>query len=88
MHHYIDLRPDQLRARQDILHKITTGALQHSHGLSVIAAQELANDPGADHLDALLCAIQAAWAYLNADRGYGAPAGVDTLEGWIADPAC
>lgn len=77
---------DQLRAREEMLHKITTGALQQSHGLSVIAPQDLANDPGADHLDALLCAIQAAWAWTNKDKSFGAPTHLDTLEGWIADP--
>tara|TARA_R110002049_G_scaffold179581_5_gene346615 strand:- start:1299 stop:2108 length:810 start_codon:yes stop_codon:yes gene_type:complete len=79
---------DQLKARHEILHKITTGALQQSHGLSVIAPSELANDPGADHLDALLCATQAAWAWTNKDTNFGAPTNLDALEGWIADPAC
>jgi hypothetical protein len=77
---------DQLKARQEMLHKITHGALQQSHGLSVNAAQDLANDPGADHLDALLCAIQAAWAWTNKDKNFGAPINLDPLEGWIADP--
>ncbi|MEZ5573122.1 MAG: DUF429 domain-containing protein [Halioglobus sp.] len=79
---------DHLKARGEMLHKITNGALQQSHGLSVIAAQELANDPGADHLDALLCAIQAAWAWTNKDKNFGAPTNLDPIEGWIAGPAC
>ena len=79
---------DQLKARQEMLHKITSGALQQSHGLTVTAPTNLADDPGADHLDALLCAIQAAWAYTNKDSGFGTPETMDALEGWIADPAC
>lgn len=79
---------DQLKARQEMLHKITHGALQKSHGLSIIAAPVLAVDPGADHLDALLCAIQAAWAWTKKDKSFGAPKNLDALEGWIADPAC
>jgi hypothetical protein len=47
----------------------------------------LADDPGADHLDALLCAVQAAWAWRCRDAGYGLPADLDPLEGWITDPA-
>lgn len=37
-------------------------------------------------LDALLCAIQAAWAWTQRDQGFGLPKHVDPLEGWIADP--
>ena len=39
-----------------------------------------------DGLDALLCAIQAAWAYTKADAGYGIPAHCNPNEGWIVDP--
>jgi hypothetical protein len=37
-------------------------------------------------LDALVCAIQAAWAWTRRDHGFGLPEHVDPLEGWIADP--
>jgi hypothetical protein len=47
----------------------------------------LADDPGADDLDALICAVQAAWGWINRDKNYGAPENFDKLEGWIADPA-
>ncbi len=77
---------DQQQAREEMLYKITSGALKHSHKLTVEAPSHLANDPGADHLDALLCAIQAAWAWTNKENNYGAPSELDTLEGWIADP--
>ena len=79
---------DQLKARHDILHKITSGALIETHNLNVSAPQSLADDPGADTLDALLCAIQSAWAWSKRDEGYGAPKDLDRLEGWIADPGC
>ncbi|MCB9989322.1 MAG: DUF429 domain-containing protein [Rhodospirillales bacterium] len=78
--------PEQHQARRDILEKIKDGALLPTHGISVDAPDHLSDDPGADHLDALLCAIQAAWAYTNRHNNYGAPADPDTLEGWIADP--
>jgi len=45
------------------------------------------NDPSGDQLDALLCAVQAAWSWLRRDEGYGVPARADLLEGWITDPA-
>jgi len=78
----------QRHARMDLLKAVTRGGVRQSHGLSVEAPLSLADDPGADHLDALLCAIQAAWAWNHRDQGFGAPKTTDALEGWIADPAC
>jgi hypothetical protein len=48
---------------------------------------EFVQDPSADALDSLLCAIQAAWAYEKRDEGYGVPSEWDPEEGWILDPA-
>ncbi|MEN8130571.1 MAG: DUF429 domain-containing protein [Pseudomonadota bacterium] len=77
---------DQYEARKDLLQTITNNGVYRTHGLHVEAPISLADDPGADHLDALLCAIQAAWAWLQRDNGFGAPHPTDPLEGWIADP--
>ena len=73
-------------ARRAILQSIEAGELKVHYGLSVTAPTSLASDPTGDTLDALLCAIQAAWAYTKRDQNYGMPAGTDPLEGWIADP--
>jgi len=78
---------DQYEARQELFNKITGSEIERNYGLSVTAPTSLADDPGADHLDALLCAIQAAWAWIQRSDGYGAPNETDPLEGWIADPA-
>lgn len=43
----------------------------------------LADDPGADRLDAVLCLAQAAWAWERRNAGYGLPEVIDPLEGWI-----
>ncbi len=75
------------QAREDLIAAIVGGALRQSHGLSVSAHASLSDDPGGDHLDALLCAVQAAWAWRRRDSGYGLPAEMDPLEGWIADPS-
>jgi hypothetical protein len=80
--------PAQAQARREMLGQVTGGGLPEGYGLSVSAPVRLADDPGADHLDALLCAVQAAWAWRHRDSGYGVPATMDALEGWIADPAC
>ena len=47
----------------------------------------LLDDPTGDRLDALLCAIQAAWAWGQRKSDFGTPNDLDTLEGWIADPS-
>lgn len=73
-------------ARQEILDKIENGALKKHYGLEVSAPLSLADDPAGDSLDALLCAIQAAFAWNRRDDRFGQPPNSDPLEGWIADP--
>lgn len=77
---------EQLRTRRSILKDKLHGKLEARYGLLVEAPIALADDPGGDQLDALICAVQAAWAWTMKDRRYGAPADADALEGWIADP--
>jgi len=79
--------PDQHEAREQLLEKVTGHSLLATHGLVVSAPKVLADDPGADHLDALLCAAQAGWAWLQRDKNFGASGEFDPLEGWIADPS-
>ena len=78
---------EQAQARQALLAQVRGRTLAQGYGLSVSAPASLAGDPGADQLDALLCAVQAAWAWRRRDSGYGLPADIDVLEGWIADPS-
>ena len=78
---------EQHQARKALLKIIQQGGVEQSHGLTVAAPDHLADDPGADHLDALLCAIQAAWAWTQRDNHYGQPNHTDPIEGWIADPS-
>lgn len=77
---------DQRDARKGMLRAITDRGVLRDYGLRVEAPLSLAEDPGGDHLDALLCAIQAAWAWARRDREFGASRPLDPLEGWIADP--
>jgi hypothetical protein len=74
-------------SRHAMLDHILDGRIEASHGLRVEAPRNLADDPSGDQLDALLCAVQAAWAWTMKEQGYGAPPGTDSLEGWIADPS-
>jgi predicted RNase H-like nuclease len=48
--------------------------------------QRLIDEQMGDELDALCCAIQAAWAYSEREHNYSIPAGYER-EGWIVDPA-
>ncbi len=43
--------------------------------------EALIQDASGDRLDAALCLMQAAWA--STQPGFGLPAGIDPLEGWI-----
>jgi hypothetical protein len=42
------------------------------------------DDPTADYLDSAICALQAAWGWKHRRRKFGLPAGIDSVEGWIA----
>lgn len=77
---------DQGVARHLMLDRILEGALADTIDFSIRAPRGLADDPTGDQLDALLCAIQGAWAWSQRHAGYGAAEPVDSLEGWIADP--
>lgn len=78
---------EQHRARRELLARLTGDRGRATYGFSVAAPAGLADDPGADDLDALVCAVQAAWGLSQADGRYGAPPNLDRLEGWISDPA-
>ena len=77
-------------ARRDIIDRLKHDAVAESHNLTLKVYEslvdEIIEDASGDLLDALLCAIQAAWSWTLRDEGFGAPSDVDTLEGWIADP--
>ena len=52
--------------------------------------KEMESDGKGDSLDAVLCSLQAAWAWQQGKPNYGIPAGNKSLtrsEGWIVDPS-
>ena len=83
----------QDEARRDARTRIRAALLAGDHPLGLRVAdgaplaQRLADDPRGDWLEALLCAVQAAWA-LAQGPGYGLPATIDPLEGWIVGAPC
>jgi Protein of unknown function (DUF429) len=82
--------PDKEDARRNIVSGLLSSELFAHYGVTIevpgAMTDILIQDPMADNLDALLCAIQAAWAYLQRDHGYGIPSQCDKDEGWIVDP--
>ena len=78
-----DQTPERLIARIDHVDALDRGATRLALRLKLTHAQrdELIADASGDRLDAVLCLMQAAWA--STRQGFGVPADVDPLEGWI-----
>jgi hypothetical protein len=74
---------DRLIARKDIVDALEQGRTRLGLRLKLTHAQResLVDDASGDRLDAVLCLVQAAWAATQ--PGYGMPADVDSVEGWI-----
>ena len=83
--------PERRSARETLLAGLESAALREVYGFAVEMGvrwrKEFVQDPSADALDSLLCAVQAAWAHEKRDEGYGVPPECDPDEGWILDPA-
>ncbi len=73
----------RLAARVDRVHALEAGQTRLGLSLALTGVQRdsLIADASGDRLDAVLCLMQAAWA--SRQPGYGLPAKVDPLEGWI-----
>lgn len=78
--------PARRQARKRMVASLATG--DNPFGLAVTGSTQLLDslvgDATGDRLDAVLCAMQAAWAWQRRDDNYGLPMRVDPLEGWIA----
>jgi hypothetical protein len=73
----------RLITRKDIVGALEQGRTRLGLRLKLTPAQHerLVEDASGDSLDAALCLMQAAWA--SAQPGFGLPAQIDPLEGWI-----
>ena len=80
----------QRAVRERIVEALTSVRCRDAYGLTLRIdadqARRLVEDPGADLLDAQICAVQAAWAWSRRASGYGIRPDADRLEGAIADP--
>jgi hypothetical protein len=79
------------QVRQALLEKLAFRVGESYAGLQVQLDDNVRagclEDPFGDRLDAVLCAVQAAWAAGQRASGWGIPTGVPAEEGWIVDPA-
>jgi uncharacterized protein DUF429 len=78
--------PQRKRARKVIVTALlSTG---NPFGFALNASPRMLNslvrDATGDRLDAVLCALQAAWAWQRRLDNYGLPSKIDSMEGWIA----
>jgi hypothetical protein len=77
-----------LIARKDLITALEHGQTRLALRLKLTHSQRdvLVDDARGDSLDAVLCMLQAAWAYkrhLEGARRFGLPDDLDPLEGWI-----
>ena len=81
---------DKEAARREIVSGLRSKEMVNDYGLRIevtnVMAEMLIKDAMGDKLDAVLCAVQAGWAFLLRDGGYGIPEECDGVEGWIVDP--
>lgn len=77
----------QREARTAIVDYVLGERLTEHYGLSIKLERPLDDDPTGDTLDALLCAVQAAWAWRRWPQLAGRLSDAQRVEGWIADPA-
>lgn len=75
--------PERLIARKDLVEALVQGRSRLGVRLRLTSAQRdaLVDDASGDTLDAVLCMVQASWA--GARPGFGLPAQIDPIEGWI-----
>ncbi|MGH8765783.1 MAG: DUF429 domain-containing protein, partial [Burkholderiales bacterium] len=66
--------PARRAAREKILSQLPIKTSIH---------KQLIDDASGDSLDAVICAVQAAWGWQRRRRNFGLPARIHACEGWI-----
>jgi len=78
--------PQRMRARKAMVAALVSTDTPFGFALSASARtlNSLVHDATGDRLDAVLCALQAGWAWQRRADNYGLPPRIDSVEGWIA----
>ena len=77
---------ESFEARCELLSALCGPVGRRRFGLETHVETQVVEDPCGDRIDALVCAVQAAWASMRRASGFGRGSAYDMLEGWIADP--
>ena len=77
---------DKDEARALLYGKVISRDFADRVGFQIQASANLVQDKSGDQIDALLCAVQAAYAWKHRVCNFGVPNDVDRVEGWIAGP--
>jgi hypothetical protein len=79
--------PEKQAARIEILRALQAKAFYHDYQFNIALSQDfrqrLVEDATGDELDAVICAIEAAWSWNQRNDNLGIPDSVDPNEGWI-----
>jgi hypothetical protein len=79
--------PEKEAARLDLMRALQAKTFYHDYQFKLVLNQDfrhrLVEDVTGDELDAVICAIEAAWSWNQRDQNLGIPEGVDQNEGWI-----
>lgn len=74
-------------ARIELLRALQAKAFYHEYDFHLAVTAEfrdrLIEDAAGDELDAVICAIEAAWSWNQRNKNLGVPKSVDQSEGWI-----
>ncbi len=77
-------------ARESIMAGLVSSDFKKIYGFEVEFSDQdkkrYIDDPTGDQMDALLCAVQAAWSWTRRKENFGVTKNADLLEGWIVDP--
>lgn len=77
-------------ARKEIVNGLHSSEIERWYGLKIHLSDEmsekLVEDPKGDELDAVLCSVQGAWAWLQRIDNYQVQEEYKMIEGWIIDP--
>lgn len=81
----------KLAARTNIISQLRENKFRELYGFCVELKSNCKEvciaDKGGDWIDAILCAVQAGWAYSQRFNNYGVPCDCDINKGWIIDPS-
>ena len=76
--------PARMAVRKEVVRALKRG---RPLGITLVMGRALerllVTDGSGDSLDAVICAVQAAWAWQRRRRNYGLPADIEPGEGWI-----